>query len=306
METENPLVSIISINYNAPDVTADMIRSLDEITYPNIEIIIVDNASTIGDVDRLEKDFPHIRLFKSDDNLGFAGGNNLGIREAKGEFILLLNNDTEVTPGFLEPLIKKFQANPDIGAVSPRIYYHHTPNMLQFAGISDINKYTTRSTGWGFRKVDDGTFNQDRESFFAHGAAMMVPRKVIEEVGLMCEEFFLYYEEMDWGQRIRNAGYKIFYVNDSVIYHKESIATGKGSPLKVYYMNRARIIYMRRNVSGFDLFIAFLYQNLIAIPKNALMYLLSGKFKLFRAYLRAIGWNITNAFNNKIYHNPTL
>jgi GT2 family glycosyltransferase len=306
MKKAKPLISIISINYNAPDVTADMIKSLNEITYPNIEIIIVDNASTKGDVDQLKKDFPHIRLFKSDVNLGFAGGNNLGIREARGEYIFLLNNDTEVTPGVMEPLIKKFEDHPETGAVSPRIYYHHTPDMLQFAGISDINKYTTRSTGWGFRKIDDGTFNQDRESSFAHGAAMMVPRKVIEKVGLMCEEFFLYYEEMDWGQRIRNAGYKIFYVNNSVIYHKESIATGKGSPLKVYYMNRARIIYMRRNVKGFSLFIAFLYQNLIAIPKNALMYLIGGKFKLFRAYMRAIGWNIKNAFNTEIYHNPTL
>ena len=306
MKTEKPLVSIISINYNAPEVTADMIRSLGEITYPNIEIIIVDNASAKGDVDQLKKDFPHIRLLKSTKNLGFAGGNNLGIRVAKGEYIFLLNNDTVVTPGFLEPLIKKFHDYPDTGAVSPRIYYHHTPNMLQFAGISNINKYTTRSTGWGFRKIDEGQFNQDRESSFAHGAAMMVPRKVIEKVGLMCEAFFLYYEEMDWGQRIRNAGYKIFYVNNSVIYHKESIATGKGSPLKIYYMNRARIIYMRRNVHGLDLLIAFIYQNLVAIPKNALLFLLRGKFGLFRAYLRAIGWNIKNARNTNIYHNPSL
>jgi GT2 family glycosyltransferase len=306
MEYKLPLVSVISINFNAPDVTAAMIRSFEKVTYPNVEIIIVDNASIKGNVDQLKKSFPKIHLIKSPENLGFAGGNNLGIREAKGEYILLLNNDTEVDPGFLEPLVKKFQDNPDIGAISPKIYFHHTPNMLQFTGISEITKYTTRSTGWGFGKMDEGQFDQDRESFFAHGAAMMVPRKVIEKVGMMAEIYFLYYEEMDWGKRIRNAGYKIFYVHNSKIYHKESVSTGRESPLKTYYMNRARIIYLRRQVKGAHLLIAFLYQNFIAVPKNLLVYLLKGRFDLFRAYLRAVGWNISNASNRAIFYNPKL
>ncbi len=306
MENNVPLVSVISINYNAPEVTAEMIRSFDKVTYPNYEIIIVDNASIKGNVDLLKKEFPQIRLIKSEKNLGFAGGNNLGIREAKGEYILLLNNDTEVDPGFLEPLCAKFKSDPKTGAVSPKIYFHHTPNMLQFTGISKITKYTTRSTGWGFGKMDEGQFDQDRLSFFAHGAAMMVPRKVIEKVGLMAEIYFLYYEEMDWGQRIRNAGYKIYYVHNSVIYHKESVSTGKDSPLKIYYMNRARIIYLRRHVKGLDLMIAFLYQNLVAVPKNLLLYFSKGRFDLLGAYLRALGWNISNLFNDQVYHNPKL
>ncbi|MCF8365224.1 MAG: glycosyltransferase family 2 protein [Bacteroidales bacterium] len=301
-----PLVSVISINYNAPEVTAEMIKSFENITYPNVEIIIIDNASTKGDVDMLKKDFPKITLIKSDKNLGFAGGNNLGIRKAKGEFILLLNNDTEVKSDFLEPLVEKFQNDPSIGAVSPKIYFHHTPNMLQFTGISEISKHTIRSTAWGFGKMDEGQFEEDKETFFAHGAAMMVPKSVIEKVGLMAEIYFLYYEEMDWGQRIRNAGYKIFYVHNSIIYHKESVATGRESPLKTYYMNRARIIYMRRNVKGFDLFIAFLYQNLVAVPKNMIVFLAKGKVDLFKAYLRAVGWNIKNVFNRDLQKNPKL
>ncbi len=301
-----PLVSVISINFNAPEVTADMIRSFKDVTYPNVEIIVVDNASTKGDTDSLKQDFPEIKLIKSKENLGFAGGNNIGIRQAKGDYILLLNNDTEVKADFLEPLVKKFQNNPSIGAVSPKIYFHHTPNMLQFTGISEISKFTTRSTGWGYGKMDVGQFDEDKKSFFAHGAAMMVPKSVIEKVGLMAEIYFLYYEEMDWGQRIRNAGYEIYYVHDSVIYHKESVSTGKESPLKVYYINRARIIYMRRNVKGPDLFIAFLYQNLISVPKNLLLYLLRGKINLFKAFIKAVGWNIKNAFNKEIYHNPEL
>lgn len=303
---EYPLVSVISINFNAPEVTADMIRSMQKVTYPNVEIIIVDNASSKGDVDTLKKEFPGIILIKSKENLGFAGGNNLGIKQSKGEYILLLNNDTEVDPGFLEPLVDKFRSNPLIGAISPKIYFHHTPNMLQFTGISEINKYTTRSTGWGFGKMDEGQFDEDKESFFAHGAAMMVSRKVIKKVGLMAEIYFLYYEEMDWGLRIRNAGYQIFYVHNSIIYHKESVSTGRESPLKTYYINRARILFMRRNVKGLSFIIAFLYQNLVSIPKNMAMYLLKGKKDLFLAYLKALIWHLKNIFNHQIHHNPSL
>jgi GT2 family glycosyltransferase len=305
-DTKYPLVSIITINYNQSAVTVDLLKSLRNITYPNIEIIVVDNASPSDNPDALKESFPEITLIKSPENLGFAGGNNLGIRRAKGEYFLLLNNDTEVAPGFLEPLIQKFRDNPKIGAVSPKIYFHHTPKMLQFTGISPINNITIRNTGWGFGKMDEGQFDEDRESFFAHGAAMMAPRKVIEEVGLMAEIFFLYYEEMDWGQRIRNAGYKIFYVHNSVIYHKESVSTGKLSPLKIYYMNRARIIYMRRNVSGFSHLLAFLYLCFAAFPKNVIMFLFTGKFVLLRAFLRAMFWNVRNSLNKEIFANPML
>lgn len=308
--TENdanfPLVSIITVNYNQSAVTADLLKSLRNVTYPALEIIVVDNASPTDKPDFLKVTFPEIILIKSNENLGFAGGNNLGIRQSKGEYIMLLNNDTEVAPGFIEPLIRKFNDNPQVGAVSPKIYFQHTPKMLQFTGISPINNITIRSTGWGFGVMDEGQFDKDKESFFAHGAAMMTTRKVIEEVGLMAEIFFLYYEEMDWGQRIRNAGYKIFYVHNSVIYHKESVSTGKQSPLKIYYLNRARIIYMRRNVKGFHYLMAFLYLCLAAFPKNVITFLVTGKFVLLKAYLRAMMWNLRNSFNKDIFENPIL
>lgn len=301
-----PLVSIISINFNQPDVTAEMIESLRKVSYPNVELIIVDNASSKGDVDKLKAEYPEIILIKSKENLGFAGGNNLGIKQSKGEYILLLNNDTEVDPGFLEPLVKKFQDNPDIGAVSPKIYFHHTPNMLQYTGYSEMNNYTIRNSGWGFAQMDHGQFDEDKQTFFAHGAAMMVPRSVIAKVGMMPEIYFLYYEEVDWGRMIRNAGFKIFYVHNSKIYHKESVSTGRESPLKAYYINRARTIYMRRNVKGLQYFIAFLYQHAISIPKNILTYLIKGKFDILKAYMRALNWNLKNTFNKEIHMNPKL
>jgi len=302
-KSKYPLVSVISVNFNNPEVTGEMFESLRHITYPNIEIIIVDNGSVKGNIDQLKVQFPEIILIKSNKNLGFAGGNNLGILQSKGEFILLLNNDTVVDAGFLEPLVNKFLSDPTIGMVSPKIYFYHTPDLLQYTGVSEINKFTTRSIGWGFKVKDKGQFEFDNQTSFAHGAAMLVSRKAIKKVGLMAEIYFLYYEEMDWGKRLRDAGYKIFYVHNSIVYHKESVTTGKDSPLKTYYLNRARIIYISRHVNGIDFLIAFLYQNFIAIPKNLIVFLLTGKYSHFIAYFRAVFWQIKHFPNSKINEN---
>lgn len=301
-----PLVSIVSVNYNQPEATLDMLDSLSKLTYPNFEVIVVDNASTSGDISIIKKHHPGVQLIISDENLGFAGGNNLGIKASKGDYIMLLNNDTVVDPGFLEPLVHKFLSEPEAGAVSPKIIFHHTPGMIQYAGLSEINSFTIRNKGRGYGVMDTGQYDQDSKTFFAHGAAMMVPRKVIKEVGLMTEIFFLYYEEMDWVKRIRRAGYKVFYVHNSTIYHKESLSTGKNSPFKTYYMNRARLIYLRRNVKGITLVLAILFQCFVAIPKNLLFFLLSGRKDLFLAYVRAILWNIKNFTGKDLLKNPQL
>ncbi len=301
-----PLVSIITVNYNQSAVTLELLESLKKITYPLTEVIVVDNGSPNDDPDMLLARYPNITLIKSGKNLGFAGGNNLGIRASSGEYILLLNNDTEVDSGFLEPLVNKLQRHKEIGAVSPKIYFSHTPGMLQFTGFSDINKFTIRNKGWGHSQMDTGQFDKDSLSGFAHGAAMMVPRNVIEEVGLMADIFFLYYEEMDWGQRIRNAGYSIWYVHDSIVYHKESVSTGRVSPLKTYYLNRARMIYTRRNIHGINLIIALSYQFFMAAPKNLFSYIIKGRIDLFRAYGKAIFWSIKNIFKKDIMLSPAL
>jgi GT2 family glycosyltransferase len=304
--SEFPLVSIISVNFNQAEVTFEMLDSLQKVTYPNTEIIVVDNGSSNDDLSVIKKKYPQVCLIKSDKNLGFAGGNNLGIRASSGDYIMLLNNDTEVDPGFLEPLVDKLRSQPDAGAVSPKIYFSHTPGMLQFAGFSEINSYTIRNKGWGHSQIDHGQFDQDQESFFAHGAAMMVPREVIRKVGLMADIFFLYYEEMDWGQRIRNAGYKIYYVHNSVVYHKESVSTGKVSPLKTYYLHRARLIFTRRNIKGVNQAIALGYQFLLAAPKHLLVFLFSGKMNLFRAYCKAMWWAAGHLCKPEVLYNPQL
>lgn len=301
-----PLVSIITVNYNHSETTLELIESLSMISYPNIEIIVVDNASPDDKPKVMKEKFPSIILIESVINYGFAGGNNLGIMRARGEYVLLLNNDVVVPMDFLEPLVLKFINEPEYGAISPKILYYYTLNTIQYAGFTPIDTKTVRNTTIGQGEIDKGQYDEDYETAYAHGAAMMVPMEVIKLVGMMSYEFFLYYEEADWCNRIKHAGYKIGYVHNTKVLHKESVTTGKMSVLKVYYLTRNRLVYMRRNIHGNDFYISLLYQVFVAIGKNALVFLLKGKIRLFWAYVRAIGWNIKNVFNVEIHDNPRL
>lgn len=305
-DTRYPLVSIITVNYNQSEVTCALLESLNKTTYPNLEVIVVDNNSTEDNPDIIKERYPNIVFIKNPINYGFAAGNNFGLMRAKGEYVFLLNNDIEVPPSFIEPLVDKLKQHPEIGAVSPKIKFYYQPDTLQFAGYTPFHPVTMRNTAIGYWEKDKGQYNEDRETPFTHGAAMMVPMRVVKEVGLMSYIFFLYYEEADWCARIAKAGYKMYYVHNSHVLHKESVSTGRISPLKIYYQNRNRIVYLRRNIQGSDFIKAVGYQLLVAIPKNAFKFLIKGKFSLFLAYYRAIGWHITNSFSKEIHENPML
>jgi GT2 family glycosyltransferase len=287
-----PLVSIISVNFNQTEVTAELLKSLEKITYPNREIIIVDNGSTEDPTGPLADLFPEVILLKSEQNLGLAGGNNLGARCAKGEFMLFINNDTEVDPNFLEPLVARLQSDSRIGMVSPKIRFFHTPDTIQYAGYTPLSRITLRQHLIGYRERDTGQYDSARPTYSIHGAAMMIPRHVISRVGLMAEMYFLYYEEHDWAERIKRAGYILYYEPASLVFHKESISTGKKSPLKIYYINRNRFLFARRNCKGGQKYAALLYLSLIAFPKALFLYLAEGRFDLAKSVCKAYIWNL--------------
>jgi GT2 family glycosyltransferase len=264
----NPLISIITINYNQLEYTCELLQSLRNISYPNIEVIVVDNASRENPEPVIRARFPEATVILSRENLGFAGGNNLGIEAAKGKYLFFLNNDTEVDPHVFEPLVALFESREDAGIASPKILYFNSGETIQYVGCSRINPYTGRNHREGFKQKDVGQFDQLRETDLAHGAAMMVPRKVIDKVGVMPEFFFLYYEELDWCESIKNAGYKIYVVPQSKIYHKESMSVGKNSTLKTYYMTRNRLLFMRRHTTGLTKISWILFFIFFSIPKN--------------------------------------
>ena len=289
-----PLVSIITINYNESDVTLDLLHSIRKLSYSNYEVIVVDNASPNDNPDRIKENFPEVNLIKSQENLGFAGGNNLGVKQAKGEYLLFINNDTIVPTDFIQPLVETLQNDDKIGMVSPKIKFHWDPTLIQYAGYTPMNKWTIRNNSIGYHQKDNGDFDEPKETQSIHGAAMMVPKSVVEEVGMMTEIYFLYYEEHDWAEMVKRAGFKIFYQPKSYILHKESISTGKFSPLKTYYISRNRILFARRNFKPLSLGVSLLFQCFVSIPKNTLQFLLKREFAHLKAFWRAITWNLNH------------
>lgn len=293
---ETPLVSIIALNYNQTTVTCEFLESTKKLTYQNFETIIVDNGSTIDPTTQIEAgNYPHLKLILSPENLGFTGGNNLGIEQAKGEFLFIVNNDTEVTPDLIEQLLAPFKEDPAIGVVCPKIRFYHNPEVIQYAGFHQMNLLTGRTWAVGSKEVDNGQHNTSGPTWCAHGAAMMVKREVIEQVGRFAEKFFIYYEESDWSARILKAGYKIYYNADGLIFHKESITMGKESAVKVYYHTRNRILYMRRNTNKLQLTTFLLFFSFLTFPKSVCTYALKGQFGHLKSFLRGTFWNLTTS-----------
>lgn len=289
---ESPRVSIISINYNQAEMTRAMLDSLRLVSYPNVEVIIVDNASKNREIESLEAKYPEAKFIFSEENLGFSGGNNLGIEAATGELYLFLNNDTEVDKDFLQPMVEAFE-NKSIGMVSPKIKYFDT-NIIQYAGNSAVSPYTGRSTRTGYKEEDNGQHDIAMQTELVHGAAMMVPKNVVDKVGVMPEIFFLYYEEIDWCETIKRAEYEIWYIPQSTVFHKESMSIGKTSTLKTYYMTRNRIIFLRRSTSGLSKLSWMIFFAFLTVPKNVLTYLLKFQFDHLKAFTRGILWNLSN------------
>ncbi len=300
--TDSPLVSIIAINFNQLQVTIEFLDSVSKISYPNYEVIIVDNASAENPCEHLAKEYPKFTFLRSDENLGFAGGNNLGIRAAKGEYFMLLNNDTEVEVGFLEPMVTAMESNSKIGMVGSKVRFYHSPEIIQFAGATPMTKFTATSHFIGHNQEDEGQFNEQKITPFASGAAMMTSRKVCEKVGLMAEFFFLYYEELDWQERIRKAGYEIHYIPESLVFHKESISVGKNSPLQAYWKSRNRLLLIRRNYRQFNVFISFIFLTFVSYPYHLLKYIARRDRVSIKVHSIALGWHYINAFNLKRIH----
>lgn len=291
-----PLVSIVTLTWNTTDITCDFLRSLNEhCRYPNLEVIIVDNGSAEDPTAVFKAIYPEAIILLNGKNLGFTGGNNVGIRAAKGDYLFIVNNDTEFTPGLLEGLLRIFDQFPDAGIVSPKFHYFFHKGTIEYAGYQTVNMFSGRNAMIGCREEDKGQYNQISETNYAHGGGMMVPRKVIEEVGPLPEQFFIYYEEFDWCEQIKRKGFKVYYQPESLIYHKESMTTGKSSPFKTYYHTRNRILFMRRNMPTLNLVVFLLYFSLLTVPKNTMTFLIRKQKAHLRSFWRGIFWH----FNKK-------
>lgn len=276
-----PKVSIVTVNYKQPTVTSQLLDSLNLLSYPNLEVIVVDNAQAYDNSMLYKIHYGDVKVINVKENLGFAGGNNLGISHATGDYIFFVNNDTEIANGTIESLLSVFEDHPNTGAVSPVLRYFDDPEKVQFAGFTEINPFTGRNE---MLKTIEAPAVSTTPYF--HGAAVMVPKSVIEECGNMPEDYFLYYEELEWSRQIRLKGYDLRVDKRVEVLHKESVSTGKNSPLKVYYQVRNRIHFMRKSKSTWLFFLLFF--GLISVPKNLLTHGIKREGKHLKSFIKAL------------------
>lgn len=279
-------ISFITINYNGLNDTCALIESIP--FNDKMEVIVVDNASTNDEVSKINQRFPYVKTIKSDKNLGFAGGNNLGIKAAKGKYLFIINNDTIFKDFNVQPLIGRLESSKTIGIVCPKIRFAWSNNPIQFAGYTPLSRITVRNQAIGFGEEDYGQYEKAHPTPYAHGAAMLIKREAIEKVGLMPECYFLYYEELDWSMMFARAGYEIWYEPASTIYHKESQSTGNNSPLRTYYITRNRLLLVKRNWSGLTKYLSYIYLIAIVGTRDFFKYALLGKMRLANAVIKGI------------------
>ena len=279
-------LSIITVNYNGLKDTCALIDSIP--FNEDMEVIVVDNGSKENEANVLQKLYPSIKSIRSDQNLGFAGGNNIGIKAAKGKFLYLINNDTVFKEFNPQVLIHRLESSPKIGIVCPKIRFTWDNNPIQFAGYTPLSPITIRNKAIGFGEEDKGQYDMPHQTPYAHGAAMMVKQEIIDKVGLMPECYFLYYEELDWSMMMTRAGYEIWYDPTSAIYHKESQSTGQNSPLRTYYITRNRLLLVKRNVKGINKLLAYAYLQMIVAIRDIIRYILKGRIDLLKATIKGL------------------
>ena len=286
---KSPEISIITINFNGISHTRELLNSIENCLHDILyEVIVVDNGSFEDEASRLSSEFKQHKIIRSLKNLGFSGGNNLGIKASSGRYIFLLNNDTLIVDNSISEIVNTLESDPMIGAVSPKIHFQNPPNTIQFAGFTEFSKITIRNRTIGNNELDKYQYDTPSETASTHGAAMMVKREVIDKIGYMPEIYFLYYEEHDWCEKMRRAGYKLMYQPAAMIIHKESQSTGVNSYIKSYYISRNRLLFAYRNRDCIFRYLSIIYQTFIANPKDCLKYIFIGRTDLAKAVLNGV------------------
>lgn len=237
-------INVIILNWNGKKFMAECLDSVRKQTYPDIRITVVDNASTDGSVEYLRKEYPEVDLLVNGKNLGFAGGNNTGIRACKDDYLVILNNDTDLAPDCLAELKKVMDTDPRIGASASRIMLKFEENRLDAAGIEVCPDGLALGRG---RMEPPEKYARQEEVFFASDCCTLYRRSMLDGIGHYDEDFFAYADETDLGWRARARGWKCIYVPTAVVNHHHSGTGGSHSPFKAYLVERNRICVVVKN-----------------------------------------------------------
>ena len=235
---ENPLISVIVLNWNGIRFLERCLGSLAAQTYASLEIIVVDNASTDGSIDLIREKFPRVRLIVNETNLGFGGGNNVGIQASRGRYIMILNNDTHIEAPCIEALKGAIEKDERYGASASKIILESEGNLIDAAGI--VVGLDGLSIGRGRLEACD-RYDEETEVFFASGCACLFRREMLDDIGSYDEDFFAYAEDTDMGWRARLAGWKCNYAPRAIVYHLHSASSGTYSHMKAFLVERNRI-----------------------------------------------------------------
>lgn len=283
-------IIIIVINYNNYEDTKECLVSLEKITYPSYKIVVVDNNSSDGSGEKIKKDFPNSIYVQNKENLGFAEGNNVGIKcaiEENADYVWILNNDVIVDPCSLTELVNAAERSDRIGMLGPKIYYYPKERKLFSVGAKII-PWSGRSVSFGQNELDDGQYDEVREVDYISGCGLFVSVKMLTEVGLLDKRYFMYYEEADLAVRSRRKGWKVVYIPASIIWHKHASTVKKYNLLSEYYLTRNHLLFMIRNYPWFlpTAFIWSLRHNLLNhLFKGRKPYLINALFA-YRDFFR--------------------
>ena len=291
--TASPMVATVLLNWNGWKDTLACLASLEGLDYPNYEVVVVDNGSTDGSEDKVREVYPSMPVLQTGQNLGFAGGNNIGIKYALqrgADYVWLLNNDTVVDATALTTLVEEALQSRDMGMVGSKIYYHDYPDIIWFAG-GTINMTTGRTEHILSLKRDSArVIERPRDVDYLTACSMLVSRITIEQIGLLDTRFFLYYEETDWAVRARQNGWRVRYQPQSKVWHKVSRSSGLNSPTMVYHFARSSMIFARKHISPVPIL-----PLLVTTRHQVLPFIARGRFITAAAGIQGTVSGITDA-----------
>lgn len=290
-----PLVSVLIVNWNASENLNECLESLFKIDYPNYETIVVDNGSSDGSVKMLEKKFPEVKIVKSEKNLGFAGGNEYGLKYCRGKYILFLNNDTLVTRGFLTKLVSFIEKDENLAVVQPTILFHRPGESLH-GKINSVGSFILNS---GFlyhlnygKEFVEKDYDESYEIYTAYGACFLANRALVNKLGLFDPEYFAYFEETDFSHRVWLSGQKVKIYTKAVIYHKGAKTAQKlPSSFIQYHSFKNRIFTYLKNFDSVNVIKIFV-PHLIICEISSVLYLAMRRPGYAVAIQKAILWNI--------------
>ena len=259
---QNPNVIVLILSYNGKFLLKECLESYLNNSYPNFEIILIDNGSSDGTDEYIKENFPKVSLLRIENNLGYSGGMNKGLDEAfnkrDADYVLISNNDVKAHKDVVKELVSTALLDNKIGFVTGKVYFYDSPEILQTVGKME-HKILWMGTHIGYKEKDIGQYEFEKEIQWCDDIFWLVNRKVFKETGGYDEEFFLTGEDYDWQARAKQKGFKIFYNNKAKIWHKDSMTVSKASPLRVYYTYRNKIIiqYKYRSKKEFRIFSRF-------------------------------------------------